>query len=119
MALRDYLATEVGEDWIDGLINRREAVRRLVLLGLTVRPRRAAGGLRRGGHDEPAGSGAPTPAATASAATARRRRVAGRSAPVPVAGEAIMFAGPRGGLQTFLATARSPGRCWSSTRTAA
>ena len=26
MALRDYLTTEVGEDWVDGLITRREAV---------------------------------------------------------------------------------------------
>lgn len=36
MALREYLTTEVGEDWVDGLITRREAVRRLVLLGMTV-----------------------------------------------------------------------------------
>ena len=35
MALREYLTTEVGEDWVDGLITRREAVRRLILLGMT------------------------------------------------------------------------------------
>ena len=29
MALREYLTTEVGEDWVDGLISRREAIRRL------------------------------------------------------------------------------------------
>jgi carboxymethylenebutenolidase len=36
MALHDYLAGEVGEDWADGIISRREALRRLALLGLTV-----------------------------------------------------------------------------------
>ena len=35
MALHDYLATEVGEDWADGIITRREALRRLALLGLS------------------------------------------------------------------------------------
>ena len=36
MALHDYLASEVGEDWADGIISRREALRRLALLGLSV-----------------------------------------------------------------------------------
>jgi hypothetical protein len=36
MALNDYLATEVGEDWADGIISRREALRRLALLGLSL-----------------------------------------------------------------------------------
>lgn len=34
MALRDYLAGEVAEDYSDGLLNRREALRRLGLLGV-------------------------------------------------------------------------------------
>ena len=36
MALHDYLAGEVGEDWADGVLSRREAIRRLLLLGLSV-----------------------------------------------------------------------------------
>jgi carboxymethylenebutenolidase len=36
MALRSYLVTEVTEDFADGLLTRREALRRLVLLGLSV-----------------------------------------------------------------------------------
>jgi carboxymethylenebutenolidase len=34
MALRDYLVGEVAEDFVDGLLSRREALRRLGLLGL-------------------------------------------------------------------------------------
>ena len=34
MALRSYLVGEVAEDFADGLLTRREALRRLGLLGL-------------------------------------------------------------------------------------
>ncbi|HVD19937.1 MAG TPA: hypothetical protein VNC63_14750 [Propionibacteriaceae bacterium] len=36
MALRNYLVGEVAEDFADGLLSRREAVRRLGLLGLSL-----------------------------------------------------------------------------------
>ena len=36
MALRNYLVGEVAEDFVDGLPTRREALRRLTLLGLSV-----------------------------------------------------------------------------------
>ncbi|HZZ45844.1 MAG TPA: dienelactone hydrolase family protein [Pseudonocardia sp.] len=36
MALRDYLAGEVAEDFAEGLLSRREALRRLGLLGLGI-----------------------------------------------------------------------------------
>ena len=36
MALRNYLVGEVAEDFADGLLSRREALRRLTLLGLSV-----------------------------------------------------------------------------------
>ena len=36
MALRNYLVGEVAEDFVDGLLTRREALRRLTLLGLSV-----------------------------------------------------------------------------------
>jgi carboxymethylenebutenolidase len=100
MAFRDYLATEVGEDWTDGLISRREAIRRLVKLGLSAS---AAGTLlaacaetARPASSGPAGS--PSSVSPISAAPA--------SAP-PVVGETIRFAGPRGELQGFLAPAAS------------
>ncbi len=35
MAYLGYLTSEVVEDWSDGLIPRREALRRLTLLGVT------------------------------------------------------------------------------------
>jgi carboxymethylenebutenolidase len=35
MALRDYLVGEVAEDYVDGELTRREALRRLGLLGLS------------------------------------------------------------------------------------
>jgi len=36
MALRDYLVGEITQDFTDGLLTRREALRRLCLLGLTL-----------------------------------------------------------------------------------
>ena len=95
--LQKYLAEEVAEDHADGIINRREALRRLGLLGLTVpaastllagfvaRPAGAKGG---GGHHHPQG-----PTATTWA---------------PVATEAITFPGPSGTLMGAWAAAEQP-----------
>src|SRR5829696_5586529 len=80
MALREYLTTEVGEDWVDGLITRREAVRRLALLGMT-----------------------------ASSASALLAACAAQISPArATSGAAITFAGRAGELQGFLAPAASP-----------
>ena len=104
MALRDYLTTEVGEDWVDGLITRREAVRRLALLGLSVT---SASALLAACAAEARPSGTGTTAQPGSPA-----RTASPGAPAtqvpPVAGEAITFAGPRGTLQGFFALAGEP-----------
>jgi carboxymethylenebutenolidase len=100
MALREYLAEEIAEDWIDGLVTRREAVRRLVLLGFTS-----------------AGAGALLAACAQAAQTPAASGVTIRSAPPPVttaaaspttAGEDIRFAGPRGELLGFYAPAADP-----------
>ena len=108
-----YLTDEVVEDYSDGVIGRREALRRLGLLGVAAaaavpllaacdagraasdRGRRTAGTTRRAGAGRPAG-------------------------PLPT--EAITFAGPGG--RTCRAPGRRPptsraARCWSCTRTAA
>jgi carboxymethylenebutenolidase len=109
MALRDYLTSEVAEDWLDGLISRREALRRLALFGLSpaaaaavlaacaeARPPTAPGA---GATASPGSSPSPpgSPEATSTAATAR-----------PIAGEPIRFPGPRGELQGFFAPAGRP-----------
>ena len=82
--LQRYLAEEVAEDHADGIITRREAVRRLGLLGVsgagatTLLGRFAGGGVAR----------AATPA----------RRGGPFAEWAPVAREAITFPGPRGPL---------------------
>jgi carboxymethylenebutenolidase len=108
MALREYLTTEVGEDWVDGLISRREAIRRLVLLGLTVPSATAllaacAAEINPSPTTSTPGAGTSSPAAAATGSS-----TAGPGAGSPVAGEAVTFTGPRGELQGFLASAAEP-----------
>ena len=133
MALGDYLASEIALDCADGLFSRREAVRRLMLLGLTAPA--AAALLASCGSDDDAEPSAVTPgaatdtaaattaAATSPASTASASTdVPGTAAPdtassepattaaTPTApsGEEIRFAGPRGELIGVLATAPDP-----------
>ena len=61
MALRNYLVGEVAEDFVDGLLTRREALRRLTLLGLSVSSATAllaacGNGGGAGGEQTPAGA---------------------------------------------------------------
>jgi carboxymethylenebutenolidase len=110
MALHDYLATEVGEDWADGVITRREALRRLALLGLTATAAitlleacaPAAGSASPGLTSVPTGSVEPPATATSgdSAATS--------AAPTAPGGEAITFPGPTVEIQGFFAPAATP-----------
>jgi carboxymethylenebutenolidase len=98
--LQRYLAEEVAEDHADGIITRREAVRRLGLLGVS------------------GGAAAALLGAAASEAAAKhargggdhgRRRGRGARGKVaewaPAATEAITFAGPRGSLMAAWAPA--------------
>ena len=98
MALRNYLVGEVAEDFADGLLSRREAVRRLGLLGLSLSG--ATTLLAACGEPTEGGSGAPSPAA-ASTPTAR-----GTGTTKP--GESVRFAGPAGELQGAWAAAKDP-----------
>jgi carboxymethylenebutenolidase len=104
MALREYLTTEVGEDWVDGLITRREAVRRLILLGMTAS---SASALLAACATEippsPSVSGPPAGSTTPVGATASAAAASSAGGPTP--GEAITFPGPSGELQGFLASA--------------
>jgi carboxymethylenebutenolidase len=92
-ALRRYLAEEVAVDHADGVLSRREALRRLGLLGLGA-PAASALLAACGGGDEP------TPAAPSGTA----------APPGPaVATQAVTFAGPEGRtLQAAWAPAAQP-----------
>jgi carboxymethylenebutenolidase len=104
--LQRYLAEEVAEDHADGIITRREAMRRLGLLGLgaaTASTLLAACG-SSAGADSTSGSAA---AATTAAASGRAQASeAGVESWAPVATQPITFKGPRGTLQGAWAPAR-------------
>jgi carboxymethylenebutenolidase len=92
MALRDYLAGEVAEDFAEGLLPRREALRRLGLLGLGIG---AAGALLTAcaGTSEPS-PGAPTPGAPTPPASGAGP-LPGREPDTP-RGVDVRFPGPNG-----------------------
>ena len=94
--IQKYLAEEVAEDLADGIITRREAMRRLGLLGLSAS---AASGLLVTFTSAPAAAAAP--------ATVAKRGGKGGSetAWAPVATQPITFAGPRGTLMAAWAPA--------------
>jgi carboxymethylenebutenolidase len=114
MALHDYLATEVGEDWADGIITRREALRRLALLGLSATAAvtlleacaPAAGSASPGLTSVPGGS--VEPPATAAAGDSPAPGGESSTSPAAVDGEAITFAGPTVEVQGFFAPAADP-----------
>ncbi|MEV6238375.1 dienelactone hydrolase family protein [Lentzea sp. NPDC051838] len=92
--IQQYLAEEVAEDLADGIINRREALRRLGLLGVTGA---AASGLL-----------ASFASGTATAEPASGTRSASETSWAPVARESITFAGPRVPLMAAWAPAAKP-----------
>jgi carboxymethylenebutenolidase len=97
--IQKYLAEEVAEDLADGIITRREAMRRLGLLGLSAS---AASGLLVSFTTAP-------PAAAAPATAAKRGGRGGReTAWAPVARESITFPGPNGTLMGAWAPAVKP-----------
>jgi carboxymethylenebutenolidase len=94
MALRDYLVGEIAQDFADGLLTRREALRRLGLLGLSLT---GASALLAACGDDGDDDVATLPTAPATAG----RPGAGDQADV------IRFRGPNGELQAAYA---APGR---------
>jgi carboxymethylenebutenolidase len=99
--MQRYLAEEVAEDLADGIINRREAMRRLGLLGVTGA---AATGLLTtfASGQAVAATGSEGPAAQGG------RRSASETAWAPVARESITFTGPRVPLMAAWAAADRP-----------
>ncbi|MDO8486070.1 MAG: dienelactone hydrolase family protein [Candidatus Limnocylindrales bacterium] len=119
MALHDYLAGEVGEDWADGILSRREALRRLALLGLSAGASVAlleacapAGGSASPGPKTAAppalASAGDSPAATSDSGDSPALASAGDSPAGPTEGEAITFPGPNVELKGFYAAAAAP-----------
>ncbi|MFC4113046.1 dienelactone hydrolase family protein [Nonomuraea zeae] len=85
--IQRYLAEEVAHDHVDGLIPRREALRRLALLGLGLP---AASALLAACGAPPETTPAPSSTAPAPSATASP------AGPAPLPTEAITFPGPEG-----------------------
>ena len=100
MALRDYLAGEVAEDFIDGLLSRREALRRLGLLGLSLSSATALLAACGDGGGQTGAGGATSPSAPTTSAAGPT----GSATP----GQAVRFAGPAGELQGALAAPADP-----------
>jgi carboxymethylenebutenolidase len=96
-----YLAEEVALDHVDGIIARREALRRLGLLGLTTGA--AATLIAACGADEGGGRATPTPQESAPPESAPP------VSPSPLATEAVTFPGPAGrSLQAAWVAAAEP-----------
>jgi carboxymethylenebutenolidase len=92
--IQRYLAEEVAEDLVDGIITRREAIRRLALLGVSGA---AATGLI-----------ATVATASPAAADAGGRPAATETTWAPVARESVTFPGPRVALMGAWAAAARP-----------
>lgn len=112
MALKDYLVSEIALDCADGLVTRREALRRLGLLGLSGAAAAAVLASCGGDGDDAAPAVPTATAATATAATASVTTVGATpssAAPAPAvtttpaSGEEIRFSGPNGELIGVLA----------------
>ncbi len=98
MALRSYLVGEVTEDFSDGLLSRREALRRLTLLGLSVTSATALIAACGDGGGESGVAGATSPAAASTPGAAESGNP----------GQPVRFAGPAGELQGAWAAATDP-----------
>jgi carboxymethylenebutenolidase len=98
--IQRYLVEEVAEDLADGIITRREAVRRLGLLGVTGAA--ATGLLATFATGEAAATGSERPTHQ------HGKRAASETSWAPVARESITFAGPRVPLMAAWAAAAKP-----------
>ena len=97
--IQRYLAEEVAEDHADGIITRREALRRLALLGVAGA---SATALRSAFASEAAAKG------TAAAAVPNRGHDDTETSWAPVPRESITFPGPRAPLLAAWAAAAEP-----------
>jgi carboxymethylenebutenolidase len=105
MALNDYLAEEVALDLADGLLTRREALRRLGLFGFSVAGATALlAGCGDGADEGPAGASGGTPASP----TATDAPTTAASPATGIPAESIRFPGPGEELQAAWAAPAEP-----------
>lgn len=110
--IKEYLATEVAIDHADGHVTRREALRRLGMMGIAL-PAASALLAACGGDDgedqvvAPSGGQATTTVAAAVATTVASPATT-RPASTPVASQDVTFPGPRGTLRGAFAAAATP-----------
>lgn len=102
--LQRYIAEEIATDHVDGLLSRREALRRLGLLGIGATAASAL--IAACGEKRPAQPQASAPASTTAPTTAAAGSPPGMDTAVPT--EPITWAGPRGELQGAWAPAQNP-----------
>jgi carboxymethylenebutenolidase len=105
--LQRYIAEEIATDHVDGLLSRREAVRRLALLGVSAAGATAL--IAACGNER---SAAPT-STSSSTSSSESASAAGTTGPAPGMATAlpttpITWAGPRGELQGAWAEAAQP-----------
>jgi len=97
MAFEEYVRSEIVADCAEGLLSRREALRRLMLLGVGAA---AAGTLLAGCGDDSKKSDSASSSSTApSSSTTTAAGTAAPVGPAPLATEAVTFAGPAGQLK--------------------
>ena len=103
MALEHYLAEEIAQDCADGLLSRRDAIRRLALLGLSLP---AAGSLLAacGADDKPAA----TTSVSSSAQSATASTSSSASGAATATAEVVRFAGTSGELVAAFAAPATP-----------
>lgn len=102
--LQRYIAEEIATDHVDGLLSRREALRRLGLLGIGATA--ASTLIAACGEKRPAQPQASAPVSTTAPTTAAAGSPPGMDTAVPT--EPIAWAGPRGELQGAWAPAQNP-----------
>ena len=105
MAFEEYVRDEIVADCAEGFLTRREALRRLMLLGIGAAT--ATTLLAACGDDEPAleGSGTSSSTGPSSSSSAPSAAAVG---PAPLATEAITFAGPAGQVKGSWSAAPTP-----------
>ncbi len=102
MALNDYLTSEVTTDFADGLLTRREALRRLVLLGVGVTSAGALLAACAGDGDNSTAADDDEPTTSEGSDGATSTTAPGK----PVGAATTTFAGPKGELQAAFVEAK-------------
>src|SRR5713226_9650118 len=100
MAFEEYVRSEVVADCAEGFISRREALRRLMLLGVGAAAATtllaACGDDKKKSEAGASTTSSPSASSSSSATTGTTGQAVG---PAPLATEAVTFAGPAGQLK--------------------